>query len=79
MQIERDGDPLIALPSKIMNPQELLQSAPRLSQSNRAYIIFDNGERGIIVPPGARAALVSACRGVGRHAWLRQCRARCVS
>ena len=46
-----------------MNPQELLQSAPRLSQSNRAYIIFDNGDRGIIVPPGAS----------GNHITVRAC------
>ena len=35
-----------------MNAKELLQCAPRLSESNRAYIIINNGERGIIVPPG---------------------------
>ena len=46
-----------------MNPQELLQSAPRLSQSNCAYIIFDNGDRGIIVPPGAS----------GNHITVRAC------
>ena len=36
----------------IMNPKELLECAPRLSESNRAYVILDNGGRGIIVPPG---------------------------
>ena len=35
-----------------MNAKELLQCAPRLSESNRAYVLFNNGERGIIVPPG---------------------------
>ena len=36
-----------------MNAKELLQCAPRLSESNRAYVLFINGDRGIIVPPGA--------------------------
>ena len=35
-----------------MNAQELLQCAPRLSVSNCAYVILENGERGILVPPG---------------------------
>ena len=48
---------------KLMNAQELLQSAPRLSQSNCAYINFDNGDRGIIVPPGAS----------GNHITVRAC------
>ena len=37
---------------KLMNAQELHQCAPRLSQSNCAYVTFDNGDRGIIVSPG---------------------------
>ena len=36
-----------------MNAHELLKCAPRLSESNRAYVILDNDDRGIIVPPGA--------------------------
>jgi len=36
-----------------MNAADLLQCAPRLSESNRAYVTLDNGGRGIIVPPGA--------------------------
>ena len=35
-----------------MNAKELLQCAPRLSESNRAYVLFTNGDRAIIVPPG---------------------------
>ena len=41
-----------------MNAKELLQCAPRLSESNRAYIIINNGERGIIVPPGEDRTLI---------------------
>ena len=37
---------------KSMNAQELLQCATRLSESNCAYLLFNNGDRGIIVPPG---------------------------
>ena len=37
-----------------MNGQELLECAPRLSESNRAYVILDNGARGVIVRPGAK-------------------------
>ena len=45
-------------PSSDMNAKELLQCAPRLSESNRAYIIINNGERGIIVPPGEDRTLI---------------------
>ena len=50
-----------------MNPQELLHSAPRLSQSNRAYVILDGGDRGIIVPPGSsgKKITVRACDADG--------------
>ena len=41
-----------------MNAKELLQCAPRLSESNRAYIIINNGDRGIIVPPGEDMTLI---------------------
>jgi len=46
-----------------MNAQELLQSAPRLSVSNCAYVLFNNGGRGIIVPPGVsgKKITVRAC------------------
>ena len=39
--------------SVIMNAEELLESAPRLSESNCAYVLFNNNDRAIIVPPGA--------------------------
>ena len=35
-----------------MNAQELLECAPRLSDLHRGYVILNNGDRGIIVPPG---------------------------
>ena len=49
-----------------MNTQELLQSAPRLSQSSCAYVILPTG-RGIIVPPGAsgKKITVRACSADG--------------
>ena len=51
----------------IMNAKELLQCAPRLSESNRAYVLFDNGDRAIIVPPGAsgKKITVRACDADG--------------
>ena len=50
-----------------MNPQELHQSAPRLAESNCAYVIFNNGDRGIIVPPGVfgKKITVRACDADG--------------
>ena len=50
-----------------MNPKELLECAARLSESNRAYVIFSNGDRGIIVPPGAsgKKITVRACDANG--------------
>ena len=50
-----------------MNAQELLQCAPRLSVSNCAYVILENGERGILVPPGAsgKKITVRACDADG--------------
>ena len=50
-----------------MNAQELRQCAPRLSESNRAYVLFSNGGRGIIVPPGAfgKKITVRACDADG--------------
>ena len=50
-----------------MNPQELIQCAERLSQSNHGYILFINGDRGIIVPPGAsgKKITVRACDADG--------------
>ena len=36
-----------------MDAKKLLECAPRLSQSNFAYVILDSGDRGAIVPPGA--------------------------
>ena len=35
--------------SGIMEAKELLQCAPRLSESNRAYVIFNNDDRAVIV------------------------------
>ena len=50
-----------------MNAKELLQCAPRLSESNRAYVIFNNSDRGVIVPPGAsgKKITVRACDAAG--------------
>ena len=50
-----------------MNAKELLQCAPRLSESNRAYVLFNNDNRGIIVPPGAsgKKITVRACDAAG--------------
>ena len=50
-----------------MNAKELLQCAPRLSESNRAYVIFSNNDRGVIVPPGAsgKKITVRACDADG--------------
>ena len=50
-----------------MNAKELLQSAPRLSESNRGYVLFNNGDRAIIVPPGAsgKKITVRACSADG--------------
>ena len=51
----------------IMNADELLDSAPRLSESNRAYVLFKNGDRAIIVSPGAsgKKITVRACNADG--------------
>ena len=50
-----------------MNAKELLQSAPRLSESNRGYVLFNNGDRAIIVPPGVsgKKITVRACDADG--------------
>ena len=50
-----------------MNAQELHQCAPRLSQSNCAYVIIDTGDRGIIVPPGVSGTKITvrACDADG--------------
>ena len=50
-----------------MEAKELLQCAPRLSESNRAYVLFNNGGRGVIVPPGAsgKKITVRACDAAG--------------
>ena len=42
-----------------MNAEELLESATRLSQSNCAYVLFNNNDRGIIVPPGASGTKIT--------------------
>ena len=31
-----------------MNAKELLECAPRLSKSNRAYVLFKTGDRGVM-------------------------------
>ena len=49
----------IAVATIHMNAKELLQCAPRLSESNRAYVILDNCDRGVIVPPGATGKEIS--------------------
>ena len=50
-----------------MNAQELHQSAPRLSESNRAYVLFKNDDRGIIIPPGIGIGIdILLALGVGR-------------
>ena len=50
-----------------MNPRELLQCAPRLSESNCAYVLFTNDSRGVFVPPGAsgKKITVRACDAAG--------------
>ena len=50
-----------------MNAKELLQCAPRLSESNRAYVLLNNGDRAIIVPPGTvgKKITVRACDADG--------------
>ena len=50
-----------------MNAKELHQSAPRLSESNCAYVLFNNGDRAIIVPPGVsgKNITVRACDADG--------------
>ena len=50
-----------------MDSQELLQCAPRLSNSNCAYVLFTNDGRGVIVPPGAsgKKITVRACDADG--------------
>ena len=50
-----------------MNAKELLQCAPRLSESNCAYVLFSNNDRGIIVPPGTsgKKITVRACDAAG--------------
>ena len=60
--------PHITLPH-IMNAKELLQCAPRLSESNCAYVILINGGRGIIVPPGTfgKKITVRACDADGNQ------------
>ena len=52
-----------------MDAQELLQCAPRLSDLHRGYVILNNGDRGIIVPPGAfdRKITVRACDASGKQ------------
>ena len=52
-----------------MNAEDLLQCAPRLSESNRAYVLFNNGDRAIIVPPGAsgKKITVRACDADGNQ------------
>ena len=54
-------------PNSFMNASELLQCAPRLSESNRAYVLYNNGDRAIIVPPGAsgKKITVRACDANG--------------
>ena len=47
-----------SLSAAIMNAKEIRQCAARLSESNCAYVIINNGERGIIVPPGADRTLI---------------------
>ena len=50
-----------------MNARELLQCAPRLSESNCAYVLYENDDRAIIVPPGAsgKKITVRACDADG--------------
>ena len=50
-----------------MNAKELLECAPRLSESNRAYVLYNNGDRAIIVAPGAsgKKITVRACNADG--------------
>ena len=50
-----------------MKSADLLQCAPRLSESNRAYVLFNDGARGVIVPPGAigKKITVRACDADG--------------
>ena len=43
---------LATIAARDMNADELLARAHQLAASNRAYVILDNGERGIIVNPG---------------------------
>ena len=52
-----------------MNAEELLECAPRLGDSHRAYVIFNNGDRGVIVPPGASGNKINvrACDAAGRQ------------
>ena len=38
---------------------ELLDSASRLAVSECAYVILNNGDRGIIVPPGASGKMIT--------------------
>ena len=61
------GAPCSVYSRVYMNAKELLQSAPRLSVSNCAYVILENGERGILVPPGTsgKKITVRACDADG--------------
>ena len=61
------GWPLIHSHKFLMNAKELLQCAPRLSESNCAYVLFNNGDRAIIVSPGAsgKKITVRACNADG--------------
>ena len=52
-----------------MHAQELLECAPRLSDLHRGYVILNNGDRGIIVPPGVfdEKITVRACDASGKQ------------
>merc|ERR1719506_2976116 len=52
-----------------MNADELFECAPRLSDSHRAYVILNDGGRGVIVPPGVfgKNITVRACDAKGRQ------------
>ena len=52
-----------------MNADELFECAPRLSDSHRAYVILNDGGRGVIVPPGVfgKNITLRACDAKGRQ------------